>query len=318
MSELTALVLTGPTGSGKSAWAWRLAQQLPVEIISVDSAQVYRGMDIGTAKPDAAMRARVPHHLLDIRDPAESYSAGDFVRDASAAIQAIHARGRLPLLVGGTMLYLRALRRGMAELPPASLALRAEIEAQAAGQGWPALHAELAKVDAAAAAKIHPMDAQRIQRALEVFRLTGRAISEWQTATRAPLEGVNWLRFALVPGDRADLRRALQERFAAMLEAGLLAEVMALYQRPDLHAELPSMRSVGYRQLWAHCAGQWSLEEASQRAVTATCQLAKRQLTWLRGESGFVRVDPGDESALDRILAAVPAGTVHDGGRGQW
>ena len=318
MSELTALVLTGPTGSGKSAWAWRLAQQLPVEIISVDSAQVYRGMDIGTAKPDAATRARVPHHLLDIRDAAECYSAGDFVRDARAAMQEIHGRGRLPLLVGGTMLYLRALMRGMAELPGASPALRAELEAQAASQGWPALHTELARVDAAAAARIHPLDAQRIQRALEVFRLTGRAISEWQSATRAPIEGVRWLRFALVPGDRVGLRRTLQERFASMLEAGLLAEVTALYRRPDLHAELPSMRSVGYRQLWAHCTGQWSLEEASRRAITATCQLAKRQLTWLRGENGFERLDPGDESALQRILAAVPAAAVHDGGRGQW
>ena len=318
MSELTALVLTGPTGSGKSAWAWRLAQQLPVEIISVDSAQVYRGMDIGTAKPDAATRARVPHHLLDIRDPAESYSAGDFVRDALAAMRSIHERGRLPLLVGGTMLYLRALMRGMAELPPASPSLRAELEAQAASQGWPVLHTELARVDAAAAARIHPLDAQRIQRALEVFRLTGRAISEWQAVTRAPIEGVRWLRFALVPGDRVGLRRTLQERFASMLEAGLLAEVTTLYRRPGLHAELPSMRSVGYRQLWAHCAGQWSLEEASRRAITATCQLAKRQLTWLRGENGFERLDPGDESALQRILAAVQGAAVHDGGRGQW
>jgi tRNA dimethylallyltransferase len=318
MNELTALVLTGPTGSGKSAWALRLAQCLPVEIISVDSAQVYRGMDIGTAKPDAAVRARVPHHLLDIRDPAESYSAGEFARDASSAIRAIHARGRLPLLVGGTMLYLRALMRGMAELPSASPAVRAGIEAQAERQGWPALHAELAAVDATAAARIHPLDAQRIQRALEVFRLTGRAISDWQAATRAPLEGVRWLRFALVPEDRTDLRRTLQERFASMLEAGLLAEVTALYRRPGLHAELPSMRSVGYRQLWAHCAGQWSLAEASRHAVTATCQLAKRQLTWLRGESGFERLDPGDASALVRILAAVPAGAVHDGGGGQW
>jgi tRNA dimethylallyltransferase len=317
MNAPTALVLTGPTGSGKSAWAGRLAQRLPVEIISVDSAQVYRDMDIGTAKPDAAMRALVPHHLLDIRDPAESYSAGEFARDASSVIKAIHARGRLPLLVGGTMLYLRALIRGMAELPPASPALRAEIEAQAAGHGWPALHEELARVDAPAAARIHPLDAQRIQRALEVYQLTGRAISDWQAATRAPLEGVQWLRFALLPGDRAGLRRTLQERFASMLEAGLLAEVAALYRRGDLHAELPSIRSVGYRQLWAHCAGQWSLGEASRRAVTATCQLAKRQLTWMRGESGFERVDPDDESALERIVAAVPAGAIHDGGRGQ-
>ena len=317
MNALPALVLTGPTGSGKSEWAWRLAQTLPVEIISVDSAQVYRGMDIGTAKPTAAVRARVPHHLLDIRDPAESYSAGEFVRDAGAAVRAIHERGRLPLLTGGTMLYLRALLRGMAELPPAAPALRAELESRAAASGWPALHAELAQVDAPAAAKIHPLDAQRIQRALEVFRLTGRAISAWQAATRAPVDDVRWLRFALVPGDRAGLRSALQRRFASMLEAGLLAEVAALYKRPDLHAELPATRSVGYRQLWAYCAGQCTLEEASHRAVTATCQLAKRQLTWLRAETGYQCLDPADESGVGRILAAVRAAGSMTGGAAQ-
>ena len=300
-----ALVLTGPTGSGKSEWALRLAAALPIEIISVDSAQVFRGLDIGTAKPSAQVQRQVPHHLLDIRDPAERYSAGDFVRDARAALQDIHARGRLPVLVGGTMLYLRALLRGMAELPEASPAVRAELEAQAAEQGWPTLHAELARVDARAAAKIHPNDPQRIQRALEVYRLTGRTISELQADTRSLATGIDWRSFALIPADRAALARVLEARFSQMLEAGLLAEVKVLFQRGDLHAQLPAIRSVGYRQLWAHCAGGLSLELARAQAVVATCQLAKRQLTWLRGETAYERLDPEIDSDFNRLLSAI-------------
>ena len=302
-----ALVLTGPTGSGKSEWAWRLSRELPIEIISVDSAQVFRGMDIGTAKPSAAERARLPHHLLDIRDPSQRYSAGEFVPDARAALRAIQARGRLPVLVGGTMLYLRALLRGMAELPPAAPQVRAALAARAAAQGWPALHAELAAVDPAAAARIHPNDPQRIQRALEVYAVSGRSISAWQAATRPPDEGVRWLRFALFPADRAALARTLATRFDAMLAAGLLAEVRALHARGDLHAELPAIRSVGYRQLWAHCAGAIGLEEARAPAVVATCQLAKRQLTWLRSEDGYEHLDPVDESGFARMLSAIRA-----------
>lgn len=317
MNPPPALVLTGPTGSGKSDWAGRLAQSLPIEIISVDSAQVYRGMDIGTAKPGAAVRARIAHHLLDIRDPAERYSAGEFARDARSAVRAIHQRGHLPVLVGGTMLYLRALLSGMAELPQASAPVRAELAAEAAARGWPALHAELARIDPRAAARIHPRDPQRIQRALEVYRLTGRNISEWQAATPAPTEGVRWLRFALVPADRVGLRRALHTRFVAMLEAGLVAEVAALFERGDLHAELPAIRSVGYRQLWAYCAGQVDLEEASRLAVAATCQLAKRQLTWLRAETGYECLDPADDSGFARTLAAIEsAGFVAAGAGG--
>ena len=307
MSAPLALVLTGPTGSGKSQWAARLAEQLPIEIVSVDSAQVFRGLDIGTAKPDAALRARIAHHLIDIRDPSERYSAGEFVRDARTALAAIHARGRLPVLVGGTQLYLRALLRGIAPLPPASAAVRAQLEAEAAARGWAELHRELASVDPQAAAKIHRNDAQRIQRALEVHRLSGRGISEWQAQTRAPGADLRWLRFALIPGDRTALGQTLAERFAAMLAAGLLAEVSALYRRGDLHAELPALRSVGYRQLWAHCAGRISLAEASEFAVTATRQLAKRQLTWLRSESGYDALDPADGAGIARILAAVRA-----------
>jgi tRNA dimethylallyltransferase len=307
MSALPTLVLTGPTGSGKSDWAGRLAQSLPIEIISVDSAQVYRGMDIGTAKPTAAVRARIAHHLLDIRDPAERYSAGEFASDARVALRAIHARGHLPVLVGGTMLYLRALLRGMAELPHASVAVRAALEAEAASLGWPALHAELSKVDPAAASKIHPRDPQRIQRALEVYRLTGRPISEWQALTQPPLDGVQWLRFALVPGDRAALGGALAARFSCMLEDGLLTEVATMFKRADLHAELPAIRSVGYRQLWAYCAGEIELEEAKRQAVVATCQLAKRQMAWLRAETGYECLDPADESGMGRIVRAVEA-----------
>jgi tRNA dimethylallyltransferase len=285
----------------------RLGAELPIEIVSVDSAQVFRGMDIGTAKPVEDIRARVPHHLIDIRDPAERYSAGEFVRDAGAAVAAIQRRGRLPVLVGGTMLYLRALLRGMAELPERSPQLRAELEAQAAAEGWAGLHAELARVDPRAAAKIHRNDPQRIQRALEVYRLTGRPISDWQAATPAPAAEIRWLRFALVPTDRAAHLKALERRFAAMLAAGLLAEVRALYGRGDLRVELPALRAVGYRQLWAHCAGSLTLAEASRQAVVATGQLAKRQMSWLRADSSFEPLDPAAESGFQRILAALRA-----------
>jgi tRNA dimethylallyltransferase len=308
-----AVVLTGPTGSGKSEWALRLAAELPIEIVSVDSAQVFRGMDIGTAKPSQAIRAGVPHHLIDIRDPAERYSAGEFARDAREAVAAIQRRGRLPVLVGGTLLYLRALLRGMAELPARSPQLRSELEAQAAAQGWAGLHAELARVDPKAAAKIHRNDPQRIQRALEVYRLTGRPISDWQAATPAPDEGIQWLRFALVPTDRAAQLKHLERRFAAMLDAGLLAEVMALYGRGDLHVELPAIRAVGYRQLWAHCAGSVTLAEASRQALLATGQLAKRQMSWLRGDPSFEPLDPAAESGFQRIVGAVRAAAVVTG-----
>jgi tRNA dimethylallyltransferase len=308
------LVLTGPTGSGKSDLALELSAclqpELPVEIISVDSVLVYRGMDIGSAKPGLDARARVPHHLIDIRDPAQSYSAGEFVADARAAIAAIQRRGRLPLLVGGTMLYLRALYQGLALLPPASVALRRELDEQAARRGWPALHAELQGVDAQAAARIAPTDAQRIQRALEVHRLTGVPISQWQRRTHGAREQFRWLRYAVLPISRADWRAHLAARFQAMLQAGLLEEVGALYARADLTEQHPAVRAVGYRQLWRYFAGSCTLEEAVQQAITATAQLSKRQLTWLRREQDMT-VLPAHAVGLAETVARSIRAAAH-------
>ncbi len=285
-------VLTGPTGAGKSEWAERLAQEAPVEIVSVDSALVYRGLDIGSAKPSTALRQRIPHHLIDICDAAESYSAGRFVADATAAIAAIHARRRVPLLVGGTMLYLRALLHGLAALPEASPQVRREIDERAAREGWPALHAELARLDPRAAVRINSTDPQRIQRALEVCYMTGRPISELQRDTVSPLGRHRVHAWALAPADRAALHARLERRFHRMLEAGFLNEVRALRQRGDLNERHSSIRAVGYRQLWAHLAGEYDLAEATQRGISATRQLAKRQLTWMRSERSLNWVDP--------------------------
>jgi tRNA dimethylallyltransferase len=289
---LPVLVLTGPTGSGKSAWAEGLAEEAPIEIVSVDSAQVYRGLDIGTAKPSSAVRARIPHHLIDVCDPAEGYSAGRFVSEALECIRAIQGRGRVPLLVGGTMLYLRALVRGLAPLPQASEPLRRSLDAQAAREGWPALHAELQRLDPQAAARIAPNDAQRIQRALEVCRLTGERLSDLQRRGSSPLAGVPLWAWALVPRERAELHRRIAERFHAMMATGWLEEVRGLYARGDLSAGHASMRTVGYRQLWAHLAGECTLAEAVEQGIAATRQLAKRQLTWMRAEGWAERVDP--------------------------
>jgi len=282
VSRRRAVLLMGPTGSGKSELAMRLAGALPLDIVSVDSALVYRGMDIGTAKPTAAMRAQVAHHLIDIRDPAESYSAGEFTRDAWSAMQDIWRRGRQPLLVGGTMLYFHALSHGIAQLPEANLKMRADIEREAASSGWAALHRELARVDPDAAARIHVNDPQRIQRALEVHRLTGETISDLQQRRMSVFADVDVTEFVVAPLERSELHTRIKLRFGAMLAAGLLSEVRTLYERSDLGAEHPSMRAVGYRQLWRHLAGQCALDEAENQAIAATRQLAKRQLTWLR------------------------------------
>jgi tRNA dimethylallyltransferase len=279
------VLLMGPTCSGKSGLGLRLAREFPLEIISVDSALVYRGMDIGTAKPGPAERAAVPHHLIDICDPAEPYSAGRFLRDATELIGAIRGRGRIPLLVGGTMLYFRALTRGLAPLPEADPGLRERIDRRAASLGWPALHAELAARDPQAAARIRPNDAQRIQRALEVLELTGEPLSRLQQAAR-PAD-YRLARFALLPCSREELYRRIDTRLEAMLAAGLLEEVRRLHARGDLDPELPSLRAVGYRQLWAHVAGEVDLGTAVAGAGRATRNLAKRQMTWLRSETGL-------------------------------
>ena len=303
-----AVLLMGPTGSGKSDLGLRLAEALPLEIVSVDSALVYRGMDIGTAKPTAAMRARVAHHLIDIRDPAENYSAGDFTRDASRAMQDIWRRGRHPLLVGGTMLYFHALSSGIAELPAADVRVRADIDAQAAASGWTALHRELERVDPEAAARIHVNDPQRIQRALEVHRLTGKSITSLQQKRVSVFADVDVTEFAVAPLERRDLHTRIEMRFAAMLEAGLLEEVRKLFERRDLSAEHPSMRAVGYRQLWRHLAGQYVLDEAIEQAIAATRQLAKRQLTWLRRRANARWLDSMRPNVADAIFDALSEG----------
>jgi tRNA dimethylallyltransferase len=282
----TAFALLGPTASGKSRLALALAARHPVEIVSMDSAQVYRGMDVGTAKPSAAERARIPHHLVDLVEPTESYSAGRFRDDAIRAVQDILGRGRIPLLVGGTMLYYRALAQGMDALPPAEPELRRRIDARAARHGWPALHAELARVDPASAARIAPNDAQRIQRALEVRELAGQPLSLLQTARGADLPFALEA-YALVPEDRAELHRRIEARFDAMLAGGLVEELRALRARHALRPELPSMRCVGYRQAWRHLEGEYDAATLRDKGIAATRQLAKRQLTWLRSLPGL-------------------------------
>ncbi|MCB1845676.1 MAG: tRNA (adenosine(37)-N6)-dimethylallyltransferase MiaA [Halioglobus sp.] len=292
----------GPTASGKTGVAMRLAEELPVEVVSVDSALVYRGMDIGTAKPDADMQALVPHRLIDIYEPEEAYSAGAFVRDASAAIDEIHAAGRIPLLVGGTMMYFRALTRGIAELPRADAAIREELDAEARRVGWPALHRQLAVVDSIAAARIAENDSQRIQRALEVFRQSGKALSQWQQEAPRPLIH-RFIRIALLPAERSVLHYRIAGRLAKMLETGFLDEVRHLKTRPGLSASSPSMRSVGYRQLWAHLDGETDLATAAERALFATRQLAKRQITWLRKEPLLNLLDPLEAGTMGTILS---------------
>lgn len=304
MHTLPAICLMGPTATGKTELALELADALPLGIISVDSALVYRGMDIGTAKPDKQTLARVPHRLIDIRDPEQTYSAGDFVRDARAAMDEIRAAGRVPLLVGGTMMYFRSLTAGIASLPSADAELRAVIDAEAAEAGWPALHRELAAIDPEAAARISENDSQRIQRALEVFRASGRPLTDWLAGT-VPAAGGEYLPIALVPRDRSVLHRRIEARFEHMLNSGFVEEVRGLMARPGLTAASPSMRAVGYRQLWAHLAGDCTLAAAGDRAVAATRQLAKRQLTWLRGNSSVTVFDPlesGISGAISTLL----------------
>ncbi|HWL61281.1 MAG TPA: tRNA (adenosine(37)-N6)-dimethylallyltransferase MiaA [Steroidobacteraceae bacterium] len=305
------IAVLGPTGSGKSALAMQIAAHLPAEIISVDSAQVYRGLDIGTAKPTAEERRAVPHHLIDIIGPEQVYSAGQFRTDALRLVDEITARGRVPLLVGGTMLYFRALFRGIAELPVADVNLRGQLDADAARQGWPALHARLAALDPEAARRIHPNDAQRIQRALEIAALSGQPRDQLWMQDHSYNDFSHWRICVLEPGNRAQLHELLRQRLEQMVQAGLAEEVRQLLARGTLEENAPVLRLVGYRQFVSHVRGQESLEAAVARALAATRQLAKRQLTWLRGDNllpsgaSVLRSDPfasGTKELLRALL----------------
>jgi len=311
MSGPRVIAILGPTACGKSDLALQLATLARVELISVDSAQVYRGMDIGTAKPSAAERAFVPHHLIDIRDPEENYSAGEFRSDCLALIEAIRSRGALPVLVGGTMLYFRALFQGIAELPAADEAVRAELDARAAREGWPALHAELATRDRQSAARIHPHDAQRIQRALEVLALSGRTLEQhWESTSRLSSFS-DWTVCVMEPANREQLHQRIEQRLKAMLDKGFAAEVSNLIARGTLNERSPALRLVGYRQMLGYCQGRESLQESAQKALFATRQLAKRQLTWLRSASLFpsdaklLKADPFDLPTMEQLPRAL-------------
>jgi len=309
VKRTVAVCLLGPTASGKSALALPLAEQLDAEIVSVDSAQIYRGMDIGTAKPSPAERARVPHHLIDILEPTARYSAARFAADARRLAAEIRGRGRSVLLVGGTMLYFKALREGLDGLPSADPALRRELERAAAREGWPALHARLAARDPASAARIAPNDAQRIQRALEVCALTGKPMSALLGRRSAEPFDARWI--ALMPADRAALHARIAARFDAMLEAGLVEELRALRRRYRLDAELPAMRCVGYRQAWQHLDGELDARGLRDKGIAATRQLAKRQLTWLRRLATDVTLDPFADGAPQRVQDAIKGALVH-------
>lgn len=306
------IFLMGPTACGKSALALALRTRLPVELVSVDSSQVYRGMDIGTAKPSAEERARVPHRLIDIRDPAERYSAGDFHADALREMAQITAAGRVPLLVGGTMMYFHALEHGLAPLPAADGAMRRRLEGEAARHGWPELHRRLQALDPRRAARVHPNDGQRIQRALEIAALTGAPPSEC-LARRHPGLPYRVLRIGIFPQDRHALHERIRARFAHMLVRGLVDEVERLRRRADLGPELPSMRTVGYRQVWQYLTGMVNYNEMLERAVSATRQLAKRQLTWLRSYRDVYYVD-GNGRALEGACIGYLASTLEGHG----
>ena len=308
MHKPLALFLMGPTASGKSALAMELVQRLPCDIISVDSALIYRGMDIGTAKPTADELRRAPHRLIDIRDPAESYSAAEFCADALAEMEAITAAGRIPLLVGGTMLYYKALLEGLSPLPPSDPAVRAALQDEAANVGWAQLHHQLAQIDPVAGARIHPNDPQRISRALEVFRISGKTLTAL-TAQQGPQLPYQVLQYAIAPQTRDGLRARISERFELMLASGFEQEVRRLFAREDLHPGLPSIRCVGYRQMWDYLSAELDYAQMRYRGVVATCQLAKRQLTWLRGWSHTVAwLETGSQMNLDIILRDVGSG----------
>lgn len=304
---LPAVFLMGPTATGKTAMAVELVRRFPCDIISVDSALVYRGMDIGTAKPDAGVLRTAPHRLIDIRDPAVPYSAAEFREDALREMADIAGRGRVPLLVGGTMLYYRALEQGLSELPAADSEIRARLEAEGRRDGWAVLHRRLAQVDPAAAARIKPTDPQRIQRALEVHELTGQPISVLHARGRSGPLPYRVLKLALLPGDREILHARIEARFRSMLAAGFVAEVRTLFERGDLDSELPALRAVGYRQVWDYLAGKIDYDGMVEQAIVVTRQYAKRQMTWLRSEPSTDSFVAGDAAVIDRIAAKIAA-----------
>ncbi|MBQ0212894.1 tRNA (adenosine(37)-N6)-dimethylallyltransferase MiaA [Proteus vulgaris] len=302
-----AIFLMGPTASGKTALAIALRQKLPVDIISVDSALIYRGMDIGTAKPDATEQSLAPHRLIDILDPALPYSAADFRRDALSAMEEITAAGRIPLLVGGTMLYFKALLDGLSPLPSANPEIRAEIEKKATEKGWEAIHKELELVDPVAAQRIHPNDPQRLSRALEVYLISGKTMTELTKISGESLP-YDVYQFAIAPKDRNVLHQRIEARFKQMLTCGFEDEVKSLYERGDLHEDLPSVRCVGYRQMWSYLSGEIDYDEMVYRGICATRQLAKRQITWLRGWNDIHWLDSEDpKQSLDTVLQVVSA-----------
>jgi len=305
MHQPLAIFLMGPTASGKTALAIELVRQLSLEIISVDSALVYRGMTIGTAKPGAAVQRAARHRLIDIRDPAQAYSAAQFRNDALREMEDVCRCGNTPLLVGGTMLYFRALELGLSELPAADAGVRERLELEARDRGWAAMHERLAGIDPVSAARIHPNDPQRIQRALEVYELTGSPLSELCATGREAAPRYRFLKIVLAPEDRALLHERIRQRFDLMLEQGFIGEVRALYERDDLSSDLPSMRAVGYRQAWGYLDGKLSADEWVERAVIATRQYAKRQMTWLRSEPDCHRVDPFGPNPLAEVLDLV-------------
>ncbi|AMO83685.1 tRNA (adenosine(37)-N6)-dimethylallyltransferase MiaA [Obesumbacterium proteus] len=302
-----AIFIMGPTASGKTALAMSLRQRFPVELISVDSALIYHGMDIGTAKPTAEELAQAPHRLIDIRDPAESYSAADFRADALREMAAITAEGKIPLLVGGTMLYFKALLEGLSPLPPADPDVRAQIEKQAQELGWEALHRQLQQVDPVSAARIHPNDPQRLSRALEVFLISGKTLTELTKISGETLP-YNVQQFAIAPATREQLHQRIALRFEQMMAAGFEAEARALFERGDLHTDLPSVRCVGYRQMWSYLEGEIGYDEMVYRGICATRQLAKRQMTWLRGWESVHWLDSDEPlQALESVAQVVRA-----------
>lgn len=305
-----AIFLMGPTAAGKTDLAMHLFDNLPCDIISVDSALIYRDMNIGTAKPDPDMLAKYPHRLVDILDPAESYSVAEFCQDALKEMQQISASGRIPLLVGGTMMYYNALQKGLAQLPEADDAIRLHISAQAEAEGWPAIHAELAKVDPESAHRLKPNDSQRLQRALEVYRVSGKTMTElWaeQAAYQLPYNVIN---LSIAPSDRSVLHKRIEQRFHIMLEQGFIEEVKALYARGDLNTQMPSVRCVGYRQAWSYLDGEWDYETMVHKGIVATRQLAKRQITWLRGWENLQWLETEDKDNLQRCLKIVESGII--------